>query len=197
MKRLLAALIVILPLTFLGCDQPPAISLVQPHTNAQIEQPAVNLPYGLRQENWLGPRRTGSCVHASFIMLLRWQGQYELANWWRKNHGDGEYAERLAYKMDQAGVDYAYTQGSGDVQFLEWACSTRRGAGVVCMGGRHMICLVGLTDEHALLLDNNYIEVIYAVPREEFLTEWRASGSWAITPLVGPPAAPLPVRLSQ
>lgn len=191
MKRLLATLLLIPLLLFTGCDEPLVIPGIPPSANVPVEKPTVNVPYALREPNWLGRQRSGSCVHASFIMLLRWQGQYELADWWRANHGDGEYAERLASKLDAAGVQFAYTSGANDVAFLEWACETRRGAGVTVLGGLHMVCLVGLDENHAYILDNNHIERIKKVPRNEFLAEWRSSNSWAVTPIMGAPAAPL------
>src|SRR5687768_14605354 len=46
------------------------------------EIPTVNLPRELREPNWGG----GSCVHASTVHLLRWQGHHELAAWWRANY---------------------------------------------------------------------------------------------------------------
>jgi hypothetical protein len=39
--------------------------------------PAVDIPPALRTQNWGG----GSCVHASTVHLLHWQGQHELAEW--------------------------------------------------------------------------------------------------------------------
>jgi hypothetical protein len=157
------------------------------------ELPTVNLPMALRQKNWLGPKQQGSCVHASMIMLMRWQGHLKLADWWRQNHGDGEWEEDLMRKFNSAGVRYASTENKRDVRFLEWACQTRRGCGVTCMGGRHMVCLVHFDNQWAGILDNNRIEKIKWMPRETFLSEWYNSNSWAITP-VYTPAPPLPQR---
>lgn len=155
------------------------------------EYPVVNLPFALRQRNWSGSQGEGSCVHASMTMLFRWQGRYNMANWWRTHNGNGEWAEDLAAKFDRAGVRFAYTNGRGDVSFLEWACNTRRGAGVSVMGGTHMLCLVHLDERRAALLDNNHIERVKWVPRERFLSEWKNSGSWAVTPVYAP-TPPLP-----
>lgn len=156
------------------------------------EYPVVNLPRSLRQQNWLGSLNEGSCVHASMIMLFRWQGENEMADFWRRNHGNGEYATRLASKLDKAGVRFAYTT-DGDVDFLDQACQTRRGCGVVVMGGRHMVCLVHLDEHRAGLLDNNDINRIIWVPRSQFIKEWKYSGGWAVTPVYSPapPLAPM------
>ena len=89
------------------------------------------------------------------------------------------------------GIRFAHTVGRNDVSFLEWACSTRRGAGVTVLGGRHMICLVHLDEKWAGILDNNDTSRIRWVPRKTFLAEWFNSNSWATTPVYSP-APPLP-----
>jgi hypothetical protein len=89
--------------------------------------------------------------------------------------------------FDRAGVPYANTMKRNDVAFLEWACRTRRGAAVAVMGARHMVTIVHLDSEWAGILDNNFTHKITYVPRQEFLAEWFASGSWAITPVLPPP----------
>ena len=59
------------------------------------------------------------------------------------------------------------------------------------MGGQHMIALVYLDEKWAGLLDDNATSHYIWVPRERFLAEWKASNSWAVTPIYAP-AAPLP-----
>ena len=202
MQRLCAALLLIAVLT--GCDSTltidfgnvPTIDLQQGHLiyaypGYQVEMPTVNLEQAFQQENWRGPQREGSCVHASMIMLFRWQGREDLADKWLRTYSDGEWAENLAAKFDAEGVQYAYTQGQYDVSFLEWACNTRRGCGVTVKGGVHMVNLVHLDAKWAGLLDNNDIGEIKWVPRETFLSEWFNSDSWAVTPVYTPPP-PLP-----
>ena len=157
------------------------------------EYPTVNLPYVMRQKNKLGPGGSGSCVHASMVSLLRWQGKPKFADWWWKHNGDGEWSGGLAAKFEKAGVRFAYTEGRGDVKFLEWACNTRRGCGVTCMGGRHMTALVHFDSKRAGILDNNQTERIIWINRSTFLSEWLNSGSWAVTP-VYTPSPPLPRR---
>ncbi len=202
MQRLCATLLLIAVLT--GCDSTltidfgnvPTIDLQQArpiyaYPGYQVEMPTVNLEQAFRQENWLGPQREGSCVHAAMIMLFRWQGREDLADKWLRTYADGEWAENLAAKFDAEGVRYAYTQGQFDVSFLEWACNTRRGCGVTVKGGVHMVNLVHLDAKWAALLDNNDIGEIKWVPRETFLSEWFNSDSWAVTPVYTPPP-PLP-----
>jgi hypothetical protein len=156
------------------------------------EYPIVNLPYPLRQKNWSGSLGQGSCVHASMVTLFRWYGRFDLAEWWRKNHGNGETQSGLSQKLTEKGIYFAETT-SGDVKFLEWCVRTRRGAGIVWSNGAHMLNLVDLNDRYASILDNNRIDVIQKVPRDKFVAEWRRSGGWAVTPVIGHPASPLPV----
>ena len=162
-----------------------------PAPSTPIEYPTVNLPVALRQANWRGNEGEGSCVHASMISLLRWQGRHAMADYWRRTYGNGEWAAGLADKLDREGVRFAYTVGRNDVGFLEWACSTRRGCGVTVLGGRHMICLVHLDEKWAGILDNNDPRQIKWVSRKTFLAEWFNSNSWATTPVYSP-APPLP-----
>jgi hypothetical protein len=199
MRRLL----IVLVLLFAGCEQEITIDLgfnVAPHIFRQdydypdyeVERPTVNLETIFRQENWLGPQGEGSCVHATMIMLLRWQGQYEIADYWKATHADGEYASNLADKMDRAGVRYAYTSRKNEVSFLEWACKTRRGCGVAVRNRAHMVMLVHMDEQNVCILDNNFPENFKWIPRETFMADWLSSGSWAVTPIMGPPPPPLP-----
>ena len=150
------------------------------------ERPIVNLPEQLRQQNWRGPSGQGSCVHASWIMLLRWQGQHAYADYWRKKYGDGEYYDRMASRLDAEGIKWAGTVGKTDVAFLEWAHRTRRGA-IVTWSPRHVVCIVHFDDKWAGILDNNQIDRIKWIPRDQFVREWSNRGSWAMTPIYTPP----------
>jgi hypothetical protein len=163
------------------------------------ERPIVNLPAELREENWLGSNGEGSCVHATMVMLLRWQQQEGVASHWRETYGDGEYADstwnpesNLAIKLDSENVRYAYCI-DGDERFLEWALATRRGCGVTVLGGAHMVALVHLDDEWAGILDNNRPDQIIWMRRAKFLAEWKHSNGWAVTP-VYTPAPPMPEK---
>ena len=192
MRTLFALILIVVAAGCQAVQDEPLMLGSPPPDEAPIrrEYPTVNLPRGLRQRNWVGDRGEGSCVHASMVMLFRWQGFPAMADWWRQNNANGEWAEDLAYKFDAAKVRYAQTT-TADVNFLQWACDTRRGAGVTVMGGKHMVCLVHLDDTWAGILDNNNIDTITWVPRETFLAEWRSSHGWAVTPIYWP-APPLP-----
>ena len=151
---------------------------------ASPEHPVVNLPPAARCRNYAG----GSCVIASTISLLRWQGLDELAKRFRRLYSGGQSADSLHAKLDAHALRYAYTT-RGDVRFLEWAIRTRRGAGITFYP-MHFVNLVDLTPTHAVLLDNNRTEHYITLPRHEFEQRWRAYGGWATT-VVYAPAPPV------
>jgi hypothetical protein len=84
---------------------------------------------------------------------------------------------------------YAYTV-DGDVEFLEWALRTRRGAGITYFPN-HAVNLVHLDHQWAGVLDNNRVDQIIWIPRADFLARWKAYGGWAWT-LVYDPPPPVP-----
>jgi hypothetical protein len=153
-------------------------------TAAWREVPVVNLPQHARCRNYAG----GSCVIASTVSLFRWQGRDDLAELFRRAYSGGQSASSLHAKLEAHRVRYAYTT-SGDATFLEWACRTRRGAGVTFFAN-HFVCLVHLDAERAVLLDNNRTSEYVTLPRDAFLRRWRGYGGWASTPVYSP-AAPL------
>lgn len=154
---------------------------------ASAKEPTINLPPSLRQHNWVGNQNEGSCVHATTIMLFRYQRQYALANLWRKSYENGETFSGLTAKMEANGVKWAGTYDENRVSFLEWAMRTRRGCMVTTMGGAHMILLVHLDKDVAGVIDNNSPEKVIWKSRTQFLAEWNESNSWALTPVYTPP----------
>ena len=149
---------------------------------------AMELPPELRTQNYSG----GSCVHASTINLLIWQGQEDLAKWWRENYSGGEYSDRLLRRMESANLRYAYTT-SGDEKFLEWCVRTRRGAGIFWKT-KHAINVVGMDDQYVYVLDNNYVDYpedqghYERYERSYFLNEWRNRfGGFSFTLVYVPP----------
>lgn len=157
----------------------------------KYERPTVGLPYLLRQANWTGREREGSCVWATLTSLMRWQGRYHTAEYLKRKYGDGEYADRFADRLENEGIRFAQVTDASDLSFIDWACQTRRGCGAVVMGGAHMIAIVYSDDEQIGILDPNDIEHVFYVPREAFLTEFVNSGGWSFAP-VYTPAPPLP-----
>lgn len=155
------------------------------------ERPSVNIPPEFRKSNWLSSDGYGSCVHAAFITLLRWQGRFETAKMWEQTYSGAEWSTSFEKKLERKKIRFAYTIRAGDVSFLEWACRTRRGCAVTVRGGGHMVVLVHLDEKWAAILDNRFTREFIWIPRELFIAEWKASHSWAVTP-VYKPSAPAP-----
>ena len=145
-----------------------------------LTQQRVSPPPEMREANY----DSGSCVHASLVTLMRWQGQPEFAEYWRSTHSGGETWYTTARQLREGRVPFADTHGEYNVAFLEWAIRHQLGAGVAIRGGRHMVALIDLTPTHACLLDNNRVDKIYWIPRDRFLGDWRKAGSWAVTPVL-------------
>lgn len=153
------------------------------------EVPVMNLPLSARQKNWISRGGSGSCVVASSVMLLRWQGLDDMATLFRNSYSGGQSSSSINAKFQANNLRFAYTT-SGDVKFLEWCCRTRRGAGIGYYPS-HCINLADLSDTTAYLMDCNRIGHYIEVPREQFVREWRTRyGGWAFG-LVYSPAAPL------
>jgi hypothetical protein len=155
-----------------------------------VEVPAMNIPRALREWNWGG----GSCVHASTVMCLRWQGEEEAAAKHRAKYSGGETSSGLRAKLDRDGIDYSCTH-NGSEEFLDFCSRTRRGA-VIFYYPSHSICFAGFAKDSAgtdsaVLLDNNRIEKFIWVEKQAFLRAWRGYGGFALTPLFRP-APPVP-----
>ena len=148
----------------------------------------VDVPPEWRQRNWSDP--TGSCVHATTISLLRWQGLYQEAAEWKRRYGGGESAGPHTRKMKDMGLKYVVTTDS-DVRLLEWALATRRGCGVTWPPG-HCVALVGKEHGQAVILDNNRVGDYRRVPWSDFLSTWRRAGGWAFAITNGKVPPPVP-----
>lgn len=122
-----------------------------------IAKEIAEIPPAYRQKNWA--EGGGSCVHATTITLLKWQGMYEAAAEWRRRYGGGEATAQKPHtdKFDDLGLKYVVTN-DGDEDFIRWALLTRRGVGVSAHAGH---CLTWIGDEindgveQILELDNN------------------------------------------
>lgn len=183
-----------------GCDEqtaPRARLLPQPQ--AAIESPpAVNLPPALRQTNWTSAAGEGSCVIASTVSLVRWQRQYQVADFFRRTYSGGQTATSIQQKLTAAGIRFVCTEPENgqpaDSAFLQWASDSRRGA-IIWFYPSHCVtfCGFGVDDGKsvAYLLDNNRTQRFIKIPRDQFLRAWAGYGGFALTTL-GDPIAPLP-----
>ncbi len=186
MKWILALLLV----GCLGCDG--TLTIGAPDTAASSQEqcsdgvcpyptvPPMDLPVQLREENYAG----GSCVHASMVSVLRWQGFEELADWWQGQYRGGEGIGGLVSKADRTGLRFAYTS-SGDTDFLEWCSRTRRGA-VIFYYSAHSITFCGFNSGDAVVMDNNRVDKLIRIPKADFLRRWRGYGGVALTPVYSP-----------
>lgn len=166
----------------------------------RTDAPTVNPPRSFRERNWKGnhpdQNKRGSCVYATLITLLRWQGRPHTAEYVRTHFADGAGPNDLR----RVGIRYAQTFRQYDVNFLEWCIATRRGCGVSCsaiVNGkreycRHCIALVHLDERVAVTIDPNFPQTFVVWNRNDFLTDWRLSQSWAFTPVYSP-LAPEPI----
>lgn len=191
----LVLIAIALPSLFSGCDE------LQPQVRAlpvaAAEVPPMNLPVQLRQRNWLGPQREGSCVHASLVTTFRWCNQFNLGERWRATYGDGEWDSRLRDRLDAAGVDYVFTVKS-DPRFLDAVSLSRRGA-ILWWKPSHCCTFAGWVRgadgrQYAAIIDNNHPEKIEFTEREQFVRLWSGYGGFALTPVSQPPASSIPYR---
>lgn len=163
-------------------------------------RPAIKITQEDRQQNWLDFFDQGSCVHASMVMLLRYQGRDDAADWWLRNFAGGEKHHTFISKLEFFKVPYATTFRRNDVAFLEWAIKINRGCMVTTgrydkdLGrirwGNHMIVLVHIDAAEVALIDSNNPNKLIWMDREQFLKEWSLSNSWATTVLLSTPRAP-------
>jgi len=174
--------------------QPPEMWLNTDHRYLPPLEDLADIPEEMRKRNWRG-QTGGSCVHASLISLLRYQGLDDMATWWRQNFDGGEYFDRLETRLDAANLRYAAASGPEGEKMLEWAMKNRLGAIIGYTDDEafqaHALLIVDLTPTQAVLLDNNHIEQYKFVNKEEFFRIWRKSGSYMLT-LVYSPSPPLP-----
>ena len=182
----------ILPLT-IGCEvlEPQYRRLPAPPPEA----PVVNPHLSIRQSNWLGPNREGSCAHASLVNLLRWTGDEQLGEQWKKRYGgDGEYASRIRNRCEEMGIPFAYTE-KANLALLDFAHTTRRGA-ILWWKPAHCCTFCGwvkLADgrTYAVILDNNSVGQYELTERSQFHKLWAGYGGFALTPLLDPPSPPV------
>ena len=169
----------LLALGLTGCEELDRLLLPSSGTASRLVDLAE-----VRVEDREGNYAGGSCVHASLVTAMRYQGKPELADWWRRTHSGGEFPHRTNRKLRDAGIPSAYTLRENNVAFLQWAVDNRLGCGVAINGGRHMILLVEMTKTHVCLIDNNNVRRLYWLPRDRFIQNWTDAGSWGVTPVL-------------
>ncbi len=204
MKAPRLILLTLLTTLLLGCDELRLGDVVR-GPQPKPETPVVNLPQPMRTRNWVSKLPSkygqGSCVHASTYMLLRWLGEDDLAERWKKRYSGGETASSILKYWTEAGLPYCSTfnsktyECSGDPAFLKWCSDTRRGA-IIWWKPSHCCLFCGFETingkEYAIILDNNTPEKFdQPIPADEFIKKWRGYGGFAATPVLTP-TGPLP-----
>jgi len=183
--------LLILCAILVGCDQPTKWLRTIPPPG---EVPVANLPGSMHVRNWTDRAGSGSCVHASTLFILNWQGEYEAANRWRKKYAGGETAQSITNYYKANNMPFACTL-NGDPAFLVWASQNRRGA-IVWWKPYHCCAFVGISvidgKEYAIIQDNNRPGTFEKTPLKEFIEKWRGYGGFACTLLLSPPQSPIP-----
>lgn len=171
-----------------------AVSLLEDRYNSRARSMA-DIPTEWRKSNW----GTGSCVHATTISLLRWQGLFEQAAEWNRRYSGGEATAQSPHtsKMDDMGLKYVVTNGNDSDfdEFTDWALSTRRGFGVSHPRGHCVACIGRVTNDGvdcAVILDNNHVNQLDYHPYSQFIQECKNLGGHAFTFTSGkiPPPRP-------
>lgn len=171
-----------------------------------VARAIADVPPEFREKNW----GTGSCVHATTVILLRWQGLYDVAEDWRRSYSGGEATAQFPHtaKMEKHGLKYVVTT-DGDLGVIDWAIRTRRGCGIAWPSG-HCVALIG-KEVHvpntqygsepkicAVILDNNHIDRFDYIPWSVWVGQWQRLGGYAFAFTNGkiPPPVPRTVRSS-
>lgn len=208
-RHLLIAVCLVL---FIGCEdapeqcpdyQPQQTRIVTtkkrccPGGRCPVPQMALTeVPVELRQPNYNG----GSCLWASLVTALRWQGQDSLATRVRAAYSGGANVSDLEVMCDREGIRFAATT-DGNESLLQWASDTRRIAAihwVVSQPGDHAISFAGYVNVGgkvlAALIDNNAPGKNLYLPKDRFLRTWKASGGCALVPIYTPAPPPAVVK---
>ena len=189
MQQLSLVWICLLGLLFVGCSKPQYALYPSP----VMERPGANLPLDLRETNWLGKKRQGSCVHASTVYTLRWLGEYELADFWRKTYGDGETGSGIMAKLSKSKIPL-YATARGDPAVLEYATQTRRAA-IIWFFPSHCVTFCGFAkDENgvecAYICDNNRVQQFIKIEKQSFIKRWQTQYDGFACCFLGVPLPP-------
>ena len=194
MQRIALILLACFALCVPGCAG-PTIATYRALQAPPAEVPVVNPDISLRQQNWLGPQREGSCAHASLFSLFNWTNHPEMKARWKTAYGgDGEYASRMRSRLDEQNIPYAFTERA-NLTLLDYAHSTRRGA-ILWWKPSHCCTFCGwvqLADgkTYAVILDNNSVGKYELTEKSQFHRAWASYGGFALCVLWDPPSPPL------
>lgn len=163
---------------------------------------AIDLPAAQHVRNFGAPKDgKGLCVFASLTMDARWHNCRELFDLIQHVDEGGGWPEKVdaILKERAPGLKYAQYEGTdpavldkaitdGDCVCVSYGFSERYGKDTIY----HMVNLVHIDAETAVVLDNNFPGTYEWMSRDEFLRRWaHPSGKgWAIVMLLPPPPPP-------
>jgi hypothetical protein len=170
----------------------------------------VELPASEQKQN-IASKGLGCCVFRSLSHSAAFQQVLALLNmpeWMvQKGIAGGGYPEKVAKLIPMIAADRGlpapdYVQHTGgDLAFLRLALKTGRFVAVTYSGAdgvyyqgkiAHMVNLVHLSDQWAVILDNNYTGKYLWMSVADFEKRWKGNGGgWAVV-LLAPPPPPVP-----
>lgn len=165
----------------------------------------IDLPAEMHVRNFGAPDdNAGLCVFASMTMGARWHNIRALDDVIHKLKKGGGWPEKVDQVIKQFAPKLDYVQYEGtDPAILDKAMAEQRMCHVTYGYGErykmqtiyHMVCLVHLDANWAVVLDNNFPGAAKYewMPRAEFLKRWvHPSGQgWAYV-FLAPPPPPIP-----
>lgn len=144
----------------------------------------IDLPPSWRQKNW--SQGGGSCVYATAISMLRWQGFTKEAEEIRRTCGGGSCAETVSRKMKALGLKVAWSNDA-DRRLFDFGVASRRGVGVGYHG--HCTLVVGHANGEVIILDNNHVDRLTHIPEDRFFRESSGRDEFVV---MGTPPPPTP-----
>jgi hypothetical protein len=190
--RLIPASILI-AICAIGCTSTP-LGNVRALPSPAIEQPVLQLPVPMRQKNWeklVEGKKEGSCVYASLTTVSRWVHRPDIAAWLSDPtiNGGGEHGQRLRARLDDVGIQYAYTDRASEA-FL----NSRRGC-ILWWKTSHCCTFAGWVrvdgKRYAAIIDNNHPNDYELTEDTIFIDWWNKYGGFGLT-LLYDPASPRP-----
>jgi hypothetical protein len=172
------------------------------HEGVEID---IDLPSSEHVKNFGAPKdNLGLCVFASMNMAAHWHNVRELADVIHKIPNGGGYPAKVDKVFKDFAPNLKYVQYEGtDPAILDKALSGGRPACVTYGYGEryklqtifHMVMLVHLDKDVAVILDNNFPGTYEWMSRAEFLKRWVHPGGqgWAFVMLAAPPP-PVPTN---
>ena len=175
--------------------------------------PILYLPGDQRTKNVGGSDGAGLCVFTSIGHAARFQNVDQLKDFqaWMRSHPGGGYPRKVDDMIDRLCAQRGLTRPSylqvesKDASILKMAIQTGRMPSITYDGRdmhyrghiEHMVSLVGMTDDYAVILDNNFVgesQFVY-LTFNEFLSRWIGQGGpdrqgWAVI-LLDPGRAPV------